>query len=573
MKLSVNRFRTRRSAQEPADAGNAQHADGSQARRDDEEPFGGGEDGFGDAPFATAQTAPQPPAAALKEAETTQVAGPTDIEGIQNEGLTGRQLRLARRLAQRHGLPATSDFDAVRLLRLAGIDPFQRNRLLELVRAEEKQTDDASVASNAAAGAEPKAGGSRAVTALPADRLRLPQKTRPAGLPGPEQRAERDHAADLMRIQRDLARRRRRKSLLLIARLFVFVLLPTIAAGIYYYTIATPLYATKAEFKIDMPESPMSAGMGGLLRGTSLATSQDSIAVQGYLQSREAMLRLDKEQGFVAHFSDPKIDDIQRLPPGSTQEAAYKVYSRNVKIAYDPTEGILKLEVRATDPESAARFSEALISYAEEQVDHLSLRVREDQMEGAKEILDDAEAKMMTSQRRMVELQESLKVISSEVEVSLITAQIGQLETQLTAERLSLDQMRLNETPNEARMAPIVQRIKALEGQIAALRAKLTEDTSAGVSLASVQSELLVAQADVQTRQMLLAQAVQAMETARVEASRQVRYLSVSVRPVVPDEATYPRAFENTMVALLLFAGIYLMIAMTAEILREQVSA
>jgi hypothetical protein len=47
-----------------------------------------------------------------------------DLEQIRKEGLTGRQLRLARRMAQKHGLPATSDFDAVRLLRAAGINPF-----------------------------------------------------------------------------------------------------------------------------------------------------------------------------------------------------------------------------------------------------------------------------------------------------------------------------------------------------------------------------------------------------------------------------------------------------------------
>ena len=34
-----------------------------------------------------------------------------------------------------HGLPATSDYDAVRLLRRAGIDPFHRANMLELVVA------------------------------------------------------------------------------------------------------------------------------------------------------------------------------------------------------------------------------------------------------------------------------------------------------------------------------------------------------------------------------------------------------------------------------------------------------
>ena len=64
-----------------------------------------------------------------------------------------------------------------------------------------------------------------------------------------------------------------------------------------------------------------------------------------------------------------------------------------------------------------------------------------------------------------------------------------------------------------------------------------------------------------------------ALDAARIEANRQVRYLSVSVSPVVPDAPAYPRAFENTLVAFLIFAGIYLMVSMTAAILREQVSA
>jgi capsular polysaccharide transport system permease protein len=45
------------------------------------------------------------------------------------------------------------------------------------------------------------------------------------------------------------------------------------------------------------------------------------------------------------------------------------------------------------------------------------------------------------------------------------------------------------------------------------------------------------------------------------------------VNPSIPDEPSYPRAFENTMVVLLIFSGIYLMISMTAAILREQMTA
>ena len=47
----------------------------------------------------------------------------------------------------------------------------------------------------------------------------------------------------------------------------------------------------------------------------------------------------------------------------------------------------------------------------------------------------------------------------------------------------------------------------------------------------------------------------------------------MGVRPVAPDEPTYPRKFENTLLAFLIFSGIYLMLSLTASILREQVSA
>ena len=577
MKLKVNRFRTRRPepvapaplapvAVEPAlraaapvtapprpqtvAPGSAQKPvvgdDAFQPNDDD--------DGFGSGTFPTA-AAPATPIATPGSPE----AAPLEIDAIRREGLTGRQLRMARRLAQRHELPATSDFDAVRLLRARGIDPFQGNAVLGMVTAE-------------GAGGSPPPGGSRALTVAPGG-MRLPQTISPAQLPSPELRAEQAHIAEVGRIQRDIARRRRRRSALLMARLFVFVLLPTILAGIYYYTIATPIYSAKTAFVIQQAEPAAAAGMTSLLRGTPMASSQDSIAVQGYLQSQVAMTRLEADNGFRAHFSAPEIDPIQRIAPGASEGEVYRLYRKTVKISYDPTEGVIQMETMAADPQKAVEFAEALIGYAEEQVDQMTMRLRDDQMKGALEAYNEAEAKLAEANRRVVELQERFKTISSEVEVSLITSQIGQLEGQLTQDKLSLAQMESNESPNAARMEPLKRRIATLEDEIGKLRSKLTEDSATGLSVAKIQSELLMAQADVQTRQMLLASSLQAMESSRVEANRQTRYLAISVAPVAPDEASYPRAFENTLVVLLIFTGVYLMISMTVAILREQVTA
>ncbi len=517
------------------------------------------EDGFGNMSFPTAANAPTG-GAANSVSSPSEAAAATDLDAIRREGLTGRQLRLARRMAQKYGLPATSDFDAVRLLRQAGLDPFRANPVVDIV-AEDQE--------DGAAGQPMQRIGS--TMPVPAG-ARLPQTIKPVKMPAPGE--EVNHAAEILKMQQDLARRRRRRSMLMLARLFFFVLLPTFLAGFYYYRIATPLYATNTEFVIQqaMPQQASSSSMGGLAN-TPMANMQDSITVQGYLQSRDAMLRLDSDIGFRNIFADPTIDPIQRLAPDATNEAAYKIYQRNVRVSYDPTEGIIRMEVIAPDPEVSVRFADALIGYAEEQVDQLTQRLREDAMKGARESFTEAEAALLDARQRAVTLQETFKVLSSEVEVSLITSQIGQLEGQLTADKLSLAQMESNATPNLARMDPLKRRIATLENEISLLRSKLVEEDSSGQSLARVQSELAIAEADAETRQMMLAQSLQSMETARIEANRQARYISLSVAPVAPDEATYPRAFENTVVAMLIFAGIYLVLSMTAAILREQVSA
>jgi capsular polysaccharide transport system permease protein len=528
-KITANRFRIRPA--EPV-------AVPMDPQRDDNL-FMPADDGFGPGAYPTA----------------TNSLPDTELDAIRREGLTGRQLRLARRMAQMHGLPATSDFDAIRLLRTKGIDPFQRSAVMEVVQSEPP----------------------RAMTAVASsDKVQLPQTIKPIQVPSTEVRAEINHAAEIQAMQRDLLRRRRRKSLLLAARLFCFVVIPTLLAGYYYTFVATPLYESKSEFIIQTADGTLSAGMtGGLgsMLGGALEANTDSIAVQGYLQSREALKLLDTDQNFKGIFASAEIDPIQRLAADATDEDAYRIFKRNVNVAYDPTERVIKMIVRAPDPQTSVAFSEALIGYAEDQIDHLTTRKREDQMRDARLSYEDAETKMQLAQRRVVDLQQKYEVLSSEVEVSLISTQIGQLETQLSADRLSLAQMESNESPNEARMEPVKRRIVAVEAEIATLRGRMTQDNGEGVSLAGVQSELLVAQADVQTRQMMLATTLTQLETARIEANRQVRYLSLSVKPVAEDEAAYPKAFENTLVAMLVFAGVYLMIAMTAAILREQVSS
>lgn len=481
--------------------------------------------------------------------DAREVATEQSIDDIRKEGLTGRQLRMARRVAQKHGLAPTSDFDAIRLLRSKGVDPFQRANVLELVTADNKEPAPTKV--------------------------QLPQTvpTGQANLPSTEVDTAGARAQEIINIQRDIAKRRRRKLTLLLSRLLFFVLLPTLMVGYYYYVIATPMYATKSQFVIQQADSQAGGGLGGLFSGTGLATSQDSISVQSYLQSRDAMLRLNQDHGFKKHFSQEWIDAIQRIDADASNEAAYKLYERRVKISYDPTEGIIKMEVVAADSGVSATYSNALISYAEEQVDQMTSRLRDDQMKGAQDIFTQAEAQMLAAQQEVLKLEKSSSIVSIVNEIASLNGQIQQMQLMQTEDRLTLVELKSNLRPNQTKVNQIEGRLKARADEIAGLRSQLTQGSEGAESLADFKAKLAIAQINLETRTMMMQQALQQMDTAQVEANRQTRYLSLGVSPTPPDEATYPRKFENTILAFLIFAGAYLMMSLTASILREQVSS
>lgn len=478
------------------------------------------------------------------------------LEEIRREGLTGRQLRMARRNALKNGLQPSSDFDAVRLLRDRGIDPFQSASVPQTanttIPAARPQGDQVPQTAQSGALSTATAGGDKP----------------PRSPLTPSERRQRE----IMDIQRDIARRRRRRTFQLFMRLSFFVLLPTLLAGWYYYRVATPMYSTESEFLILQADATGGAGaLSGLLTGTQFATNQDSIAVQSYLQSKDAMLRLDQDAGFKSEFSQPSIDPIQRLPENPTNEQAYKFYEKYVKIGYDPTEGVIQMEVIAPDPAVATEYSNHLITYAEERIDELSRRKREDAVSAARESLEQAKQDRREAQERLVRLQEGT-FVDPEGVIGTLRSQISTVEMELNDKELELAALEDNARPNEARVAGVKADIQRLQDLQVSLNARMNDAQNDDVSLAEKAAQIQMAQADVATADMFLQSALQNEKQTELEANRQVRYLTTLVRPVPSEDPSYPKAFENTMMVFLIMSGLYLMVSLTGAILREQVS-
>ena len=70
----------------------------------------------------------------------------------------------------------------------------------------------------------------------------------------------------------------------------------------------------------------------------------------------------------------------------------------------------------------------------------------------------------------------------------------------------------------------------------------------------------------------MVASAFEALEGARLQSQEASIYINRAVNPIISDDHTYPKVFENTLLAFLIFGGIYLLISLTFSILREQMT-
>ena len=239
----------------------------------------------------------------------------------------------------------------------------------------------------------------------------------------------------------------------------------------------------------------------------------------------------------------------------------------------DGSEGVIRMEVVAANPEVATSFATHLISYAEDRVNNLSQQKRGDQMRDAMSGFETAQQERRAAQEALVKLQQQGAMLDPEGVIAGLRAQINNMEMQLQEKQLQLAALQDNLRPNEARVEGAKGDVRRIENLLAELNRKMIDASAGENSLAELTVRIQMAQADLATRDMMLQSALQQVEQTRMEANRQVRYLTTSVQPVASQSPSYPRSFEDTILAFLIFSGIYLMFSLTASILREQVTS
>jgi capsular polysaccharide transport system permease protein len=346
---------------------------------------------------------------------------------------------------------------------------------------------------------------------------------------------------------------RRTRSRRLLGRLALFVVLPTTLAGGYFGAMASNQYESHALFSVRSSELRPVLAMEGLLGGLAGGggAGHDALAVRDYVLSRDMLLRLDKEHGFISHYKSTQADWLSRLPRDASLEDAYEYFGDKVAADYDQVSGAVTVRVRAFSPDKAKDITASILRYSEEMVNRLSDRERRDRTAYAETDVKKAESRLTQARQRILELQRKhgdfspLQTASAAMEIRT------QLEGELAKARAELMQLKSYMNDTAPQVLAATEKVKSISAQVSSESRRLV-DPKKPEGLNTSFADFEAAMVEKEFAQKAYESTMATLEVARADADRQHRYLAVIATPSKPDESTYPHRVRSVLAAFVL---------------------
>lgn len=344
---------------------------------------------------------------------------------------------------------------------------------------------------------------------------------------------------------------RRARARRLLLRLGLGLGLPTVLSILYYGVYVTPRYESVTTFTIESAESNVpSSALQMLVSNVPGAAGRDVMLVQEYIRSRDMVRLLMEEQSYVAHYSSDDADWVSRLPADAPFEDIYDYYLDHIEVVHDSQSGVLTLSVQAFDPDTAKRFGEAILAASERMVNDLSENARQDRIELAQHELTRAERRLSEARQALRELQAERGDLNPLASAEGIMQVRSRLEGELAIARAELSTVRATFPRGAPEVTAAQRRVAALEDQIELQSQRLAGDPEQGINADLAQFEPVVIEKEFAQR--AYESALTSLELARVDASRQHRYVVRIAEPSQPDEATHPRLWYSVLTVLVL---------------------
>jgi capsular polysaccharide transport system permease protein len=324
----------------------------------------------------------------------------------------------------------------------------------------------------------------------------------------------------------------------------LMVVLPVVAASLYYGAWASDQFAAEARFGVRQTQEPDIGDdvLALLTRGMAVGTSgRDPYIVANYVQSRNIVEDLDQQIRLRALYSRPEADVFARFNPQGSSERLWSYWKKMVSVNTDRLSGLVTVRARAFTADDAVAIVRAVQRNAERMIDETSQRGRTDALHLAEEELSRARQRYLDSLLALRQVREGTQTVDPEKTIGeAVSTLIDAIRQKLALERDRDVNLKVV-SPTAPQMVVINQRIRALEDQIAALNRSLTSRDEADRTAADVISRFEERELARRFSEKLMEITQSSYERARVEEARQHMYLTTFVEPVRQDLAEYPK--------------------------------
>jgi capsular polysaccharide transport system permease protein len=338
----------------------------------------------------------------------------------------------------------------------------------------------------------------------------------------------------------------------------LFVLLPTLAAIVYFVWIAADRFESETRFVVRAPGTTLpGAALANLVQGAGMARGiDDSFIVRDYLESRDAMEYLRKHAGLDEAIANTKADFLWRFPnflTSATEEGRFKHYRRLISVSLDTTTGVSTLRIQAFSPAEAHRLASALLAAAEVLVNRLNDRARHDAVAFAESEVERMRQRANAAQSALTAFREREALIDPSHATQAVLEAIARLAQEVAQVNVQLRELQSG-SPGGPQISSLRNRQAALEAQIGAERQRLAGDAAA-IAPRIAEYEKLMLEWGFSER--ALTTALGAVEMARMDGMRQHIYVERVAAPSLPDHPAYPWRIVWCLVVLVLSYAVF----------------
>lgn len=372
---------------------------------------------------------------------------------------------------------------------------------------------------------------------------------------------------------------RRRWTLKLSA--ILLVLIPSLAATLYYSLFASNQYAVEVRFAVrGIDQAGAGSELLGMFTGaaTSGSTLTDAYILMDYIHSKEILLRISDSMDVQAPFSRDYGDAVAAFWwTGAPVEDFLEYWKKMVLTSLDSASRILTVEVRAFDPDNALKLAQTIVSLSERLVNELSERSRQDAVQSARQEVDRMEGRLRKSSEALRSFREKQQDIDPSATALANLQRLSTIQSQINEARARLVTQRSYMNPDAPPVQHTLNQIKALEEQLKVERERLGTGISttpgATATLSGVVDDYQALLLEQEFAQKAYISALSSLERARVTADQQQRYLGTFVPPRKPETAIYPRRLLNIAIFILLNITVWAIGVLAVYAIRDHAVA